>query len=105
MNYFAVMFLALNRDEEEAAYMMFLGLIMSKQLIGMYSDKLREFHVKNNVLKEILKKMLPQSLSNHISKKLVMSLDSITTPWIMTMFVGYINDPLYLLPILDNFII
>lgn len=30
MNYFAVLFLALNGDDEEAAYMMFLGLIISK---------------------------------------------------------------------------
>ena len=62
MNYFAVLFLALNKDDEEAAFMMLLGLIVSKQLIGMYGEKLREFHVKNHVHKEVLKNTLPQKL-------------------------------------------
>jgi hypothetical protein len=29
----------------------------------------------------------------------------ITTQWIMTLFIGYINDPNYILNILDNYII
>jgi len=79
MNYFAVLFLALNKDDEEAAYMMFLGLIISKQLIGMYGDKLREFHVKNYVHKEILKRCLPQRLWVHLTKKLGLNVEMITT--------------------------
>jgi hypothetical protein len=30
MNYLAVLFLALNKDDEETAFMMLLGLIVSK---------------------------------------------------------------------------
>jgi hypothetical protein len=29
----------------------------------------------------------------------------ITTQWIMTLFIGYIDDPNYILTILDNYII
>lgn len=71
----------------------------------MYGDKLREFHVKNYVLKEVLKKVLPPRLWVHLTKKLGLNFEMITTQWIMTMFAGYINDPAYILPILDNFII
>jgi hypothetical protein len=34
-----------------------------------------------------------------------MSIDTITTQWVMTLFMGYIQDRDYILPIIDNFIL
>lgn len=40
-----------------------------------------------------------------MTKRLQMSIDTITTQWIMTLFIGYIQDRDYILPIIDNFIL
>ena len=56
----------------------------------MYIDKVYEYHLKNSVLNGLIKQHLPK-LYNHLVKKLGVQFEMITTSWIMTMFMGYID--------------
>ncbi len=69
----------------------------------MFEKNVSEFHLKSFVLNELIKIYLPISY-NHF-KKLQINIEMITTQWIMTLFIGYIDDPNYILTILDNYII
>lgn len=74
------------------------------KLRGMYIDNVYEFHLKNSVLNGLIKQYLPR-LYNHLVKKLGVQFEMITTAWIMTMFMGYIDKKDLLLTIIDNFIL
>ena len=87
MNYLAVIFLEINRYNEENAFLMLLGFILSKQLRGMFIGNMSEYHLKNYVLQQLLKKYLPDRLWVHIAKRMYVNLEMITTAWIMTFFI------------------
>lgn len=70
----------------------------------MYTQSVTEYHLQNHVLQGLIKTKLPQ-VWNHVTKRLQMSFDTITTQWVMTLFIGFIQDKDYMLPILDNFIL
>ena len=70
----------------------------------MYTPQVYEYHLQNHVLQGLIKQSLPD-LWNQMTRKLQMSFDMLTTQWLMTMFVGFINDRTFVLPILDNFIL
>ena len=70
---------------------------------GLYMKKIIEYHIKTFVFKQLMRMHLPV-LWNHLVRKLQINIEMITTPWIMTVFTGWITDPKYILPIFDNFI-
>lgn len=104
LNYVANLFLAICNNDESLCFDMLLSFIVSFNLQGMYTPKVDEYHLQNFVLQGLMKQYSPK-IFTHITKRLELKLDTITTQWIMTLFMGYINDPKYILPILDNYIL
>ena len=88
----------------EKAYNMMLGLILGHNLKGMYMNKVYEYHLKNFVMQQVVKEHLPE-VFNHLTRKLQINIEMITTQWLMTMYVGFIDDPKYLLPFFDLLIL
>lgn len=104
LNYIANMFYPVCNYDESKTFEMILSFILNFNMQGMYMAKVSEYHVQNFVLQGLMKQHLPQ-LFNWITRRLELKLDSITTQWIMTIFMGFINDHRVILPILDNFIL
>lgn len=92
-----------SHSAEKLAFKCMIAFILKKKLKGLYVKKVNEYHLQNFTLKYLLKQHLPK-LYNHLVRTLQVQTEMITTQWIMTMFMGWVCDPNYILPMLDNFI-
>ena len=84
--------------------MSLISLILQKNMRGLYTTEVQEFHVQNFVMKRLIKRCLPD-LWSHLTRKLQINVELFMTQWIMTFFTGWITDERYLLPIFDNILV
>ena len=63
------------------------GFIVSKQLVGLYSGQVSEYHLQAYILERIIANSLP-ALYQHF-KRLNVKLDMFTCDWIMTFYCGF----------------
>lgn len=89
---------------EKMTFMSLISLILQKNMRGLYTAEVQEFHVQNFVMKRLIKRCLPD-LWSHLTRKLQINVELFTTQWIMTFFTGWITDERYLLPIFDNILV
>lgn len=99
MNYLAACFLSYLEDEE-LTFDIFMALIVHKRLLPLFHNGVPEYHLRNYILDQLIRKQLPR-LHNHFLK-LNLNLEMLTSNWIMTIFCGYFPSKI-LLPFLDNF--
>lgn len=104
LNYFATTFNHVTNRNPSYTFSIILSILISKNLKGMYMSKVYEYHLKNHVLQKVIKEHLP-SIYNHLVKKLQINIEMITTQWIMTMFVGWLDKEEYLIPMFDQIIL
>ena len=78
----------------------------------MYVKKVYEYHVRNFGFVWLLKKHFTfkrnrnEITSTTVYRPEMLEMVSMpTTQWLMTIYVGWIDSPHFLLPLLDNFII
>ena len=102
MNYIAA---TLNSylQENEASIGIFMGLISTKKLRGLFTGSVPEYHVRAHVFQRILEEKIPKLYAHF--KKMQLKLDMFLCDWFMTLFCGFFfvstNGLAY--AILDNF--
>ena len=104
LNYLATTFFNVCGQNEIKTFQTLHGFVTKLNLQGMYTKQVYEFFLQEYVLNQLIKTYL-HDIFIHLTKKLQINLNMITTQWIMTFFVGYITDETLILPILDNFIL
>lgn len=103
LNYLASTFFKVIGSEHET-FEFISEFIKQNNLKGMYVSKVYEYHLRNFMLKELIRERLPD-VWTQITKKMQINIEMITTQWVMTMFLGYIQEANIILPILDNFVL
>jgi hypothetical protein len=81
-----------------------VNLITSKGLEDMYGAGVPKYHICLGTISKLMQKCFPH-LVYHIENKIGMQLEIIMTEWIMTFFIGYIDDSKLIIPLLDAFIL
>jgi len=89
---------------EDWVFQLMVNLIKAKGLQGMYGAGVPKYHLRLHVITKLLNQFLPH-LVYHIENTIGMQMEIIMTEWIMTFFIGYIDDSKLIIPILDNFIL
>jgi len=102
MNYIAVA-LQSYLQETETTIGIFIGMISSKKLKGLFTGNVPEYHLQSFVLKQIIKWALP-NLHAHLGR-VKFNLEMILCNWLMTLFCGFFlyATPSLIVQILDNF--
>ena len=99
MNYVAATLLSYLEDEE-LTFVVFMSLIVHKRLLPLWFRDVPEYHLRNFILDQLIKRRVPR-LHAHF-QKLNLNLEMLTSTWVMTLFCGYFPSKV-LLPFLDNF--
>lgn len=99
MNYIAAT-LYCYLEDTHLTFDLFMCLLVHKNLFPLFEKQIPEYHLRNFILSELIKKWLPR-LFNHFAS-LQLNLEMLTSQWIMTFFTGYFPINL-ILPVLDNF--
>ena len=104
LNYLASVFHHVTQGESQNTHQVLLGFIQSRGLKGVFMNKVYCYHVKNFVMQKLMKENMPQ-LWSHFVKKLQINIEMITTQWLMTFLIGFIDTKEYLMPYLDKLIL
>ena len=86
MNYIAATLYSYLEDNE-ASVEIFMGLISTKKLRGLFTGSVPEYHLRAHVFQKILEDKIP-ILYAHF-RKMQLKLDMFLCDWFMTLFCGF----------------